>query len=218
MTEYGILYRNENKEKLTEQKKIYYEENKEKLRLQKKQYREENKEKIKEQKKKYYEENKEKLREKNKKYYKENKNDIVKKTNQYYINNKEKISEKNRKYKIHKKSTDSFYKFKNNIRKLIYQSIKGNGYTKRSRSHEILGCSFEEFKQHLESQFEPWMNWDNYGKYKIKTFNYGWDIDHIIPSSSAITEEDVIRLNHYTNLKPLCSKYNRDIKRNNPLC
>jgi hypothetical protein len=58
------------------------------------------------------------------------------------------------------------------------------------------------------------MNWDNYGKYKIDTFNYGWDIDHIIPSSSAITEENVIRLNYYTNLKPLCSKVNRDIKRN----
>jgi len=29
------------------------------------------------------------------------------------------------------------------------------------------------------------------------------------------TEEDVIKLNHYTNLQPLCSKINRDIKRGN---
>lgn len=56
------------------------------------------------------------------------------------------------------------------------------------------------------------MNWDNYGKYN-GTINFGWDIDHIIPLCNAKTEEDVIRLNHYTNLQPLCSKVNRDIKR-----
>ena len=57
------------------------------------------------------------------------------------------------------------------------------------------------------------MSWDNYGLYN-GTLNYGWDIDHIIPVSSCNSEEDLIRLNHYTNLQPLCSKVNRDIKRN----
>jgi hypothetical protein len=59
------------------------------------------------------------------------------------------------------------------------------------------------------------MTWDNYGLYNGEP-NYGWDIDHKIPSSSAITEEDLIKLNHYTNLQPLCSKINRDVKRNTP--
>ncbi len=58
------------------------------------------------------------------------------------------------------------------------------------------------------------MNWDNYGFYNT-TYNYGWDIDHIIPLSSAKSEEDVIKLCHYTNLQPLCSKINREIKRDN---
>jgi len=57
------------------------------------------------------------------------------------------------------------------------------------------------------------MNWDNQGLYSKNRFNIGWDLDHIIPISSAKTEEDVIRLNHYTNFQPLCSKINRDIKR-----
>lgn len=41
------------------------------------------------------------------------------------------------------------------------------------------------------------------------------NIDHIVPISSAKSENDVLKLNHYTNLQPLCSKINRNIKRNN---
>ena len=39
------------------------------------------------------------------------------------------------------------------------------------------------------------------------------DIDHIIPISTAKTEEEIIKLNHYSNLQPLCSYTNRVIKR-----
>jgi hypothetical protein len=61
------------------------------------------------------------------------------------------------------------------------------------------------------------MNWDNKGNPKdgIIGLNKTWDIDHIIPLSSATCEEDLIRLNHYTNLQPLCSYYNRFIKKDN---
>ena len=65
---------------------------------------------------------------------------------------------------------------------------------------------------YLESKFEPWMCWNNKGLYNGE-FNYGWDIDILYPISSAKTEEDIIKLNHYTNLQPLCSKINRDIKK-----
>jgi hypothetical protein len=30
-----------------------------------------------------------------------------------------------------------------------------------------------------------------------------WNIDHIIPISSARTEEEIYKLNHYTNFQPL---------------
>ena len=100
----------------------------------------------------------------------------------------------------------------NNIRTLIQVSFKNSGYSKKTKTQEILGCSFEEFELHLESQFEDWMTWDNKALYNGE-LNYGWDIDHKIPLASAETEEDIIRLNHYTNLQPLCSRINRDIKR-----
>ena len=67
---------------------------------------------------------------------------------------------------------------------------------KKYKTENILGCSFSDFKIHLESKFESWMTWDNYGLYNGE-LNYCWDIDHIIPLSSAKTEEDILRLNNH---------------------
>jgi hypothetical protein len=68
-------------------------------------------------------------------------------------------------------------------------------------------------KEYYQINKENWMNWSNRGLYNGSE-NYGWDIDHINPISSAEKLEDVIKLNHYTNLQSLCSKINRDIKKN----
>lgn len=103
-------------------------------------------------------------------------------------------------------------RLKSNIRNLIGLSISKRGFIKSRKSFDILGCSPDNLKIYLESKFEIWMNWNNYGKYNGE-LNSGWDIDHIIPLSSAKTEEDILKLNHYTNLQPLCSKVNRYIKR-----
>ncbi len=132
----------------------------------------------------------------------------------YYIKNKEELRIKQRLYQNNRLKTDIQYKLKHNLRTLIRNTFKNNGYTKNSKTNDILGCSYEDFKFYLESKFEPWMNWDNRGLYNGE-LNYGWDIDHIIPLDSSVTEEDVIRLNHYTNLQPLCSYTNRNIKKNN---
>ncbi len=85
-------------------------------------------------------------------------------------------------------------------------SFSRRGFSKSKRSEEIIGCTFNELEEHLK---ETWKE-NNGSEYNGEDVH----IDHIIPLSSAITEEDVIRLNHYTNLQPLCSKINRDVKRN----
>tara|TARA_R110000868_G_scaffold401649_2_gene677268 strand:+ start:6108 stop:6494 length:387 start_codon:yes stop_codon:yes gene_type:complete len=104
------------------------------------------------------------------------------------------------------------------IRYVIKGAIRGafrsKNKVKIGLTLDILGCSIIEFKAHLEAQFEPWMDWDNRGLYNGEC-DYGWDIDHIIPLSTAITEEDIMRLNHYTNLQPLCSYVNRYVKGSN---
>jgi hypothetical protein len=175
--------------------------------------------------KQYYDENKEKLLSYNKIYYRNNSNELNQSNKLYRIKNKNEIAIKE---KIHKQNnrkirnenynkrilTDPIFKLKESVRKSIQQSFKLKNKIKVTKTQDILGCSFGDFKLHIESQFTSWMDWGNYGKYNGEK-NFGWDIDHIIPLSSAKTEEDIVRLNHYTNLQPLCSYINRVVKKDN---
>jgi len=182
---------------------------------------------------KYYEKNKEILNEKNilfskkwrkenvdktklysKNYRLDNKDNIKLYSKNYHEENKSKINSYKNKNKKERIKSDYLFRLKCNIRSSISNNLKSQGYTKKNNTTDIICISFEDFRIYLESKFEYWMNWENYGRYN-GDFEYGWDIDHIIPISSAITENDVIKLNHYTNLQPLCSKVNRDIKRDN---
>jgi hypothetical protein len=197
-------WENNNKEKRKEFSKKYLEKNKEKIKKYNEEYKLNNKVYCKEYSKNYRENNKEKLKE----YYKNNKEKIK----EYNENNKEKIKYNRKLYFNNKRKTNSLFKLSTNTRNLIYKAIKKNDYQKNNKTENILGCSYNEFKIHIESQFEFWMNWYNHGLYNGE-LNYGWDIDHIIPLASANTEEEIIKLNHYTNLRPLCSYTNRYVKK-----
>lgn len=190
-------YSSKNKTKMLENKKLYYLKNKIAISAKSKVYNQKNKEENKKRFKNWYKNNKERC----KKNYKE-----------WVKNNRDKQKIIKQRYFKKKMETDPLFKLTENVRSMISNSLAKNGYTKKSRTQTILGCSFEEFKRHIESKWESWMSWDNRGKYN-GGFNYGWDIDHITPLASAKTEEDLIKLNHYTNLRPLCSKVNRDIKK-----
>lgn len=115
------------------------------------------------------------------------------------------------------KEEKPYYSLMCSIRSLVSGSIRKNGFKKNSKTETILGCTIKEFIVHLESQFEPWMNWDNYGNWNgIPTErNKAWDMDHIIPTSSANSEDELLKLNHHSNIRPLCSYVNRYIKRDN---
>jgi len=169
--------------------------------------------------KKYYSENTEARKEYSSKYYNENKEECCNKIKEYRnsdegkekkknldklyrINNRKKLNEK---YQL-KKAKNSLFKLKENIRGLISQYFKNQGYKKSSKTAQILGYTFEEFKIHIENQFEPWMNWSNHGLYSETEKR--WQLDHIIPASSAKDEAELISLNHYSNFQPLCAKEN----------
>jgi hypothetical protein len=144
---------------------------------------------------KYKANNSDKSNEYIKKWRQDNKEDIKNKKNIYYENNKEKIIEQVTLYQKERMKTDSLYKLTRGIRSLILISFKNQFTEKSKRTQEILGCTYEEFKLHLESQFDENMNWDNQGTY--------WHMDHIKPISIAASKSEVYELNHYTNFQPL---------------
>jgi superoxide dismutase len=142
-----------------------------------------------------------------KEYYSDNNDSIKKKAKEYRDNNRKIINKNIRE----RKKSDPLFKLRHAVGNSILKSIKKNGYAKNSKTTEILGCTYKEFKKHIESKFESWMMWENHGKYN-GNINFGWDIDHIVPICSAKTEEEILKLNHYTNLQPLCSYTNRYVK------
>ena len=190
----------EKKEKRKEYSKKYRENNKEYFKEYLKEYdknRDKNERKLRV--KIYREKNKEKVKKYDQEYYKKNKEKILQQSNEYKNNNKQKTLKNNNNYKKKRRQIDPLYKLAGNIRILIKGSIRKQGYTKQTKTFEILGCSYEEFKQHLERQFKKDMNWKNHGQ---------WHLDHIYPISLAKDEAELIKLNHYTNFQPMWAAEN----------
>jgi hypothetical protein len=91
---------------------------------------------------------------------------------------------------------EPFYKLKNNLRSRITMALKLQKWKKNGNTTKLLGCDFKTVEKYIEDQFTEGMNWDNHG-------THGWHIDHTIPLSKAETPEEIEKLFHYTNLKPL---------------
>jgi hypothetical protein len=208
-------YRETNRDKLMTYLNNYYRENKEEITVKNKKYVQDNYENIQEYKKKWHLDNKVEIAEKKKKWYLTNKEVIQQYKKEYYQNNKGRVIEKTGIWKKQKRKFDKLFELKLNISNTIRRSIQRR-FKKSKVTKQILSCTIDEFKQHIESQFENWMSWQNYGNVcETLEPNCSWDLDHIIPISYANTEEEVYTLNHWSNFQPLCSFKNRNIKRDN---
>jgi len=167
---------------------------------------------IKKKSKEYQELNKDKVKARIKKWIVNNKKKHYEYCEKWRCNNLEKVKEyqkkryelkKNeiisvaRKYQNNKYKTDVNYKIRKNINSLIFGSFKralSGKFVKKSKSLEILGCEIDFFINYIQSKFNDGMTMQNYGL---------WHLDHIYPISLAKNEEDIIKLNHYTNFQPL---------------
>ena len=147
--------------------------------------------------KKYRILNKDKESIRSSKYYKNNRETILARRNNRSQDQKDLINQQERT----RVATDIQFKLTKILRSRIRTAIKKN--TKTGSAIRDLGCSATQLKEHLESKFQPGMNWDNH------SFE-GWHIDHIIPLSSfdLTDREEFLRACHYTNLQPLWAKDN----------
>jgi hypothetical protein len=110
------------------------------------------------------------------------------------INHRKELSHKAYRENIH-------FRLSTLIRTRLRTAIS-NSYRK-SKTSELLGCSIQQLKEHLEKQFKPGMNWKNNNV-------HGWHIDHKIPVSKfdLRKKEEQKKCFHYTNLQPLWCKDN----------
>lgn len=178
-------------ENLSEHKKKYYQENKERIREQQRLYRQNNKEKVRERKKKWKKQNKGKVSQQNKRYNRLNKEKINKYAQGYRRKNKN-----NPRFQLDRK-----------ISKKISLLLKKAGRNKSWR--DKVGYDLCQLKTHLESKFEPNMNWADFNLGKIH-------IDHIIPKSyfvyKSVDDEEFIACWSLENLQPLWERDNLNKK------
>lgn len=135
-------------------------------------------------------------------YYENNKQHVIDRVKEHNKNNQEQCKinhqkwEKKSNYQMKRYYSDPNYRLIKVQRARIRNALKG--LNKSQTTQELIGCTVEELKAHLESQFESWMTWDNYGK-------YGWHVDHIIPISKFdLTDEQQLKeACNFKNLKPM---------------
>lgn len=118
----------------------------------------------------------------------------------YVAANRAKVTSRQNEWLKAKRKSDPVFALKQRIRSLIGNAFLSVGSRKNMETQKILGCTFAEFMSHLEKQFTAGMSWDRMG--------VEIHMDHIIPLDTAKNKEDVIALNHFTNLRPMWAAEN----------
>ncbi len=144
----------------------------------------------------------------NKKYRIKNNEKIKLYLKDYYDSNKEHLINKSLERSHKKRKSNPLYRFKLNFFNRIRMSMNRRDINRNSESIKkgrdermvlMTGLGVNDLWLYIESQFESWMSWDNYGD---------WHLDHIIPLYLAKNEDEVKELCFHKNLRPLCAKKN----------
>ena len=200
-------YYEANREKAKARHKAYHEANREEIRAKNKAYQKANRKKLKTYNKAYHEANRDKSNARSKAYYEANPDKTKAYSKAYSKANREKINARQKAYVKARYNRDPLFRLIRIFRKAVNQGFKSVGLKKDVKSLDCLGCSWEEFQDHIQSQFYD--RAETGEKMTLKNHGLsGWHLDHIVPISSAKTKEDVIRLSHYTNFQPLWSEDN----------
>jgi len=148
--------------------------------------------------KKWRDDNKEYISQKHKKWAEQNKEHLINYIKEYRENNVDKIRQIKRDYQRNRKHNDPLYKLISNFRTAIYQVLKESNVEKNKHYFDILQYTPESLINHLESQFEENMNWENYGE---------WHVDHKLPITSfniqEMGDEEFMRCWSLDNLQPM---------------
>jgi hypothetical protein len=194
-----------------QKKKEYFQKNKKIINEKKKQYRIKNRDLHLQQCKKYREKNKERLREYHKNYRKIHGESMYLREQKNKKENSDRVKKYYKEYVKKRILNDVNFKISLTLRRSINKALHNKKIIKSKKTLDLLGCSLQVFKKHIETQFKDGMSWDNHGK-------FGWHIDHIKPVSSfnLINEDKQKKCFNYKNMQPLwwnenLSKGNKNI-------
>ena len=195
--------------------KSYYQDNKPEILKNTSTYRENNKLSILFKAKVYRENNKDSLANKYRLYYKANKEFLKVYISNYRLINKDSLRIKRRLYR-NKLYSNASFRLKKNISRIISFRLKSSKCNESTSKY--FEYSFSELKLHLESLFEPWMSWKNYGLYNSKTWDdnnsstWSWQLDHITPQSdlpyTSMVDINFKKCWSLDNLRPYSAKQN----------
>jgi hypothetical protein len=212
--------------------KAYYSNNKDRIKMRGKKYRENNKETIKQRKKDYYEQNKNEILKRCSLIYATDENARILKIQREkarYAKESDKIKARIKKHRTDNKEIynaklkkrrkeDISFGLKHLVSTSIRNHLRKRSANKKGSISKYLPYSFDDLKQHLERQFEPWMTWNNHGVYAVNEWDnndpstWRWNIDHIIPHSTfhyiSMEDEDFKKCWALENLRPLSAKQN----------
>jgi len=163
----------------------------------------------------------------NKEYYAQNKDEIKERQKDkkpiwdkvYYEKNKKKIQKIQQRRIKERYQIDPNFRIRKVVSKSIHRTLTMLGGSKSGQSClKFLGYTMQDLREYIEKRFEPWMTWENYGKYNAKKWNdydqmtWTWQIDHIIPQSDllyvSMEDDNFKKCWALENLRPLSAKQN----------
>jgi hypothetical protein len=214
--EYNKKWREENKDDLLKKRRVHYTKNaSEILKKQRERYatNESVRAKIKKRSRQWEQDHPDLVKKRSRTYYKKNRDKITKQRSR-----PERVTQR-REYKKIKYKNNEQYKLRMDLSIAINKGLKRRGGSKDGYSClGAIGYSIADLKTHLESLFEPWMNWNNHGVYNPKTWDdndqstWVWQIDHIISHAKfkykTIKDDEFKRCWALSNLRPYSAKQN----------
>lgn len=126
----------------------------------------------------------------------------------YLDGRRELTNEQNRTNRKKRRKTDIQFRLAASFRKQFGEWVKKRGGRRTSSYTKMIGCTFAELQQWIESHFEDGMTWDNQGM--IDRNRRTWQIDHHYPVSrfNLLDPKHQKICFHYTNLYPMWARDN----------
>lgn len=149
-------------------------------------------------KRRYYEKNLEVVRKRSANWRRDNREDYNRQMRDWRLANREYRNTWLKLWRASQVETNPQYRLAGSVRTRLRDGLRGKN--KSARSQDYLGCTWSEFRNHIESLWLSGMSWKNYGN-KLGC----WSIDHIQPLAKFdLSDDSQLRaVSHFSNQRPL---------------